>query len=272
MDKVIKVLDVRENSNISIEIVEIPQLKGSQNLENAMQLFLAQQAGLTLKQIRIKLRDGSIKTEAGALYFSKGNINCDTQIGGVGGVIGKMFKSTLNKEAVIKPVYSGYGEVYLEPTFGHFIMLELQNDSIVVDKGMFYCCSAGMKVEPVAQSNISSALLGGEGIFQTEISGTGIVVLEIPVPKEEILMYELKGDRVQVDGNFAILRSKNIRFSVQKSSKSLMGSFMNGEGLLQTFEGTGMVWLAPTAPVYRTLSISGYSGVNITSKSMNNNE
>lgn len=272
MEKVINILDVKKSKQMNIEIIEIPQLKGSQSLENAMQLFLAQQSGLTLKQIRIELNGGSVKTEAGALYFSKGDINCDAQIGGVGGVIGKMFKSTLNKEAVIKPIYSGYGELYLEPTFGHFIMLELEEDSIIVDRGMFYCCSANMKIEPVIQSNISSALFGGEGIFQTEIKGTGIVVLEIPVHKDEILMYELQGERVQVDGNFAILRSKNINFSVQKSSKNLMSSVMNGEGLLQTFEGTGMVWLAPTASVYKTLSSSGYIGVNLASKSMNNKQ
>lgn len=72
-----------------------------------------------------------------------------------------------------------------------------------------------MKVEPVMQKNFSSAMAGGEGLFQTKIEGTGIIALEIPVPQDEILKYELTGDRLQVDGNFAILRSGNIKFSTE---------------------------------------------------------
>lgn len=268
----IKVIDKIEKNDLTIEIIEYSELKGSQSPVTAMEMMFAQQAGMRLRQVRVKLRGGALKTEAGALYFSKGNITCDTKIGGVSGALGQMFKSSLNNESTFKPVYSGQGEIYLEPTFNHFIMLEIDNDSIIVDKGYFYCCSADMKVEPVVQSNISSAVMGGEGLFQTKIQGTGIVVLEIPIPQQEILKYELTGDRLQVDGNFAILRTCNVKFSVQKSSKSLIGSLMNGEGLLQTFEGYGQVWLAPTASVYNRLKLGGYALVNASNKSMNNRQ
>lgn len=268
----IQVVDRIEKRDMTIEIVEYKQLKGSQSPITAMEMMFAQQSGMKLRQVRVTLRGGSIKTEAGALYFSKGHISCDTQIGGISGALGKMFKSTLNSESTFKPVYSGEGEMYLEPTFNHFIMLEIDNDSVIVDKGFFYCCSAGMKVEPVMQGNLSSAVLGQEGLFQTKVEGTGILVLEIPVPQEEILKYEITNDRLQVDGNFAILRTNGIKFSVQKSSKSLIGSFMNGEGLLQTFEGNGQVWLAPTACVYNRLSLGSYGLINGSNKSMNNRQ
>jgi Uncharacterized conserved protein len=268
----VQVIDKIEKRDMTIEVIEFNQLKGSQSPGTAMEMMFAQQAGMRLRQIRINLRGGSIKTESGALYFSKGNISCDTQIGGIGGALGKMFKSTLNSESTFKPVYSGDGEIYLEPTFNNFIMLEIDNDSVIVDKGYFYCCSANMKVEPIMQGNISSAVMGGEGLFQAKIEGTGIVVLEIPVPQQEILKYELTGDRLQVDGNFAILRTGNVKFSVQKSSKSLIGSLMNGEGLLQTFEGNGQVWLAPTACVYNRLALGSFGLVNASNKSMNNKQ
>ena len=69
---------------------------------------------------------------------------------------------------------------------------------------------------------------------------------------------------VKVDGNFAILRSSNINFTVQKSAKGLIGSALGGEGFLQTFEGTGMVWLAPTSPMYNKMAYGGMAGVTMT--------
>ena len=41
------------------------------------------------------------------------------------------------------------GEVWLEPSFKHYILLELKNEEIIVDKGMFYCCSGGVDVKNI---------------------------------------------------------------------------------------------------------------------------
>ena len=100
------------------------------------------------------------------------------------------------------------------------------------------------------QTNLSAAVKGGEGLFQTKLSGTGICILQSPVPSREILKMELHNERLQVDGNFAILRTGDIRFTVEKSTKTILGSMTSGEGLLQTFTGTGTVWLAPTQALH----------------------
>ena len=135
----------------------------------------------------------------------------------------------------------------------------------MVDKGLYYCSIGDIEVKPVMQSNFSSAIAGGEGLFQTEIKGTGVVALEIPVPVDELEIIQLNNEKAQVDGNFALLRSGNIRFSVQKSTKGIIGTMASGEGLLNTFEGTGMLWLAPTAPMYRRICMGGIGySTNIT--------
>ena len=46
-------------------------------------------------------------------------------------------------------------------------------------------------------------------------------------------------------------------FKAEKSSKSWLSSTVAGEGVLQTFSGTGSVWIAPTKGVYESLSRSG---------------
>ena len=59
--------------------------------------------------------------------------------------------------------------------------------------------------------------------------------------------------------NFALMRTGQIEFSVEKSTRSLLGTLTSGEGLLQTFRGTGSVWLAPTQAVHQRLQAGGMS-------------
>lgn len=220
-----------------------------------------------MKQVRIKLRNSSVKTEAGALYFYKGDIESKSDIGGIGGLFKKAVSGSITNESAIKPTYKGSGEIYLEPAFKHYIILEINNDSIIVDKGMFFCCSSSIEVKSFLQKNISSSILGNEGLFQIELSGNGIVVLECNVPKNEIVEFNLShGEELKVDGNFAIARTKGISFSVTKSDKTLFGSAINGEGFLNTFSGEGTIWLAPTQPMYQKMKYSMPTNNN----SMNN--
>lgn len=258
-----RIIDKATFGNDTIEIVELTELKGARTGMTAQQLFYMKQSGVTLKFVRVRLNGGIVTTEAGALYYSKGNIQNNVEVGGVSGVAKKMFKSALTQEKAFNPQYSGVGEVVLEPTFAHYILLELNDESFIVDKSLYYCSIGNVEVKPVAQSNVSSALMGGEGLFQTKITGTGAVVLAIDVPMDEIEIYNLNNERVQVDGNFAILRSSSIKFSVQKSAKGLISSALGGEGFLQTFEGTGMVWIAPTSPAYRKMAFGGMSAVTV---------
>ena len=263
------IIDVEEFNGAKIEIVEITQLNGAKDGHTAEYLYFAKESRVNMKMIRVTLNDSSVMTESGAFYYSHGNIESIVETGGMSGLLKKGVKSMLTNEKAFNPVYRGTGVVVLEPTFSHFVLLKLNQQSFIVDKGMFYCAVGDIETKPVMQSNLSSAIAGGEGIFQTEISGTGVVALEIPVPMDELEVINLKNEKAQVDGNFAILRSGSIRFSVQKSTKGVFGTIVSGEGLLNTFEGTGMVWLAPTAPMYRKISLGGIGYLTNTPTSNN---
>ena len=94
---------------------------------------------------------------------------------------------------------------------------------------------------------MSSAVAGGAGLFNLSLSGTGYAVLESDTPKSELIEIELQDDILRIDGNLAIAWSDSLKFTVERSSKSLIGSMTNGEGLLQTFKGTGKVLMTPIA-------------------------
>jgi len=244
-----EVLDQAKVDGFRVEILAYPSLAGTRDPQTAASLHLAHKAGIRLKQVRITLRDGEAIVESGALHFHHGRIEMESKIGGVAGLGKAMMNKFVTKEAAVMPRYRGVGQVYLEPSFSHFLIYRLNGEELIADKGMFYCGEGTLDVGSALQKNVSSAIFGGEGLFQTRIRGTGICVLESPVPADEVVKIDLKNETLQVDGNFALMRTGQIDFSVEKSTRSLLGTLTSGEGLLQTFRGTGWVWLAPTQEI-----------------------
>jgi uncharacterized protein (AIM24 family) len=88
-------------------------------------------------------------------------------------------------------------------------------------------------------------MLGNEGLFNLCLEGQGIAVLESPVPRDELIEFILENDEVRIDGNYAIAWSKSLDFRVEKSGKSLVGSAVSGEGLVNVYRGTGRILMAP---------------------------
>lgn len=115
----------------------------------------------------------------------------------------------------------------------------------MLDDGLFLACESSLKHKAVMRSNLSSAAAGNEGLFNLGIQGNGIVCLESPCPKEELVEVTLDKDVLKVDGNFAIAWSGSLEFTVERSGKSLLGSAASGEGLVNVYRGTGKVLLAP---------------------------
>lgn len=245
-----------ENDSI-FQILEYENLEGATDVETAFGLNTIRENGIKLKQIRIVLEDSSVILEPGVLSYMKGNIKISSRSGGVFSLGKKIISSKLTGETVFKPTYSGNGEIFLEPSFGNFALIELEDDEIIVDDGLFFACESSVEVGVSMQKNISAALFGDEGFCQTKISGSGIVALEIPVPESEIFKCVLINDTLKVDGNFAVLRTGNIEFTVEKSSKSIVGSVISGEGLVNVYRGSGEVWLIPTKSVYSDLKLNG---------------
>lgn len=255
--KNISVIDSAMTNNVKIEVLQYDKLKGVTPTHMAMNLHYMEQNDVKVRQVVCYMNNGSVTTEAGAMSYYQGPIN---MVSGVtaGNVIGKMFKGAVTGESLSQPVYNGSGMLVLEPSFKHFHLIELkQGEHIVVDKGMFYCATGGVKVEPFLLRSVSSAVLGGEGFFQISLSGEGIVVLETIVPMEEIEVINLNNDVLKVDGNFAILRTGTLEFTVERSAKTLIGSAVSGEGLVNVYRGTGQVWLAPILKVYNNLFMNG---------------
>lgn len=276
-------IGTRENVNVisrftsgglTVEVLEYQKLLGISDIKMASSVYFMEKQNIRVRQIALYLENEKVTIEKGAMSYFQGNIQMVSGVT-VGNALGRMIKGAVTGEQMAQPEYTGTGMLVLEPSFRHYLVLELApGESVIVDDGMFYCAQGSVKVKAVFQKSFSASIAGGEGLVQQQLIGPGLIVLESIVPMEEIDIIQLSNDTLRVDGNFAVLRSSNLQFTVERSAKTLVGSAMSGEGLVNVYRGTGEVWLAPTIKVYNTLAkarangISNTSGMNMnTSKS-----
>ncbi len=209
--------------------------------------YFASQMNVRRRQVLVNLNGTGCTVQAGAMQWMLGNVNMNSGIKGVGNFLGKVASSMVTKESAVKPEYSGNGLLMLEPTYKHILLVDVEKwGSIVLDDGLFLACDSTVNIKTVARSTFSSALLGNEGLFNTCLSGSGIAVLESPVPQAELVQFNLQDDEVKIDGNMAIAWSNSLKFTVERSGKSLIGSAASGEGLVNVYRGTGTILMAPT--------------------------
>ena len=215
--------------------------------ETALQAYFASQMNVRKRQVVCDIAKSNVTVQAGAMQWMVGDVRATTGLKGVGDLFGKAMRGSVTGESAIKPEYTGNGTLVLEPTYKHILLVDLKdwNGSIVLDDGLFLACESTLKHKAVMRSNVSSAVLGNEGLFNLGIQGQGIVCLESPCPREELVEIWLDNDVLKVDGNFAIAWSGSLDFTVERSGKTLLGSAASGEGLVNVYRGTGKVLLAP---------------------------
>lgn len=219
----------------------------SVNPGNAAAAYFSYQMNVRRRQVICDLKKANITLQAGAMQWTVGDVNATTGIKGVGDLFGKALRGKATGESAIKPEYTGNGTLVLEPTYKYILLEDLANwnGTMVLEDGLFLACDSALQQKAIMRSNLSSAVAGGEGLFNLGISGQGVLCLESPCPREELVEIQLQDDILKVDGSYAIAWSGSLSFTVERSGKSLIGSAASGEGLVNVFRGTGRVLLAP---------------------------
>lgn len=69
----------------------------------------------------------------------------------------------------------------------------------------------------------------------------GVFIVESDTAPSDLAYIYLENDVLKIDGSMAVLWSGSLHMTVERSSKSLIGSTMTGDGLLNVFRGTGLV-------------------------------
>ena len=219
---------------------------------NAIDEYFMSKMNVRRRQVVIDIsREHSAVIQAGAMQWMGGNVQATSGVKGLGDLFGKAIKGAVTKETAVKPEYIGEGFLVLEPTYKYIILQDVSkwgSVGMTIEDGMFLACDANVKRNIVARKTLSSAVLGGEGLFNMSLQGNGAVALESNVPEDELIEIELENDELKIDGNLAVCWSSNLDFTVERTTKTLVGSAVSGEGLVNVYRGTGRVLMSPVAP------------------------
>ena len=222
----------------------------SVNFFNAEAEYFGSKMGVHRRQLVIDMNGGNTAVvQSGAMQWMAGNVVATSGVKGVGDFFGKALRGAVTKESAVKPEYKGNGILVLEPTYKHIILVDVEQwgSGVTIEDGMFYACDGTIRQNLISRRNLSSAALGNEGLFNLGLSGRGIAALESYVPEEELICVDLNNDELRIDGNMAVCWSSSLQFTVEMSTRSIVGSAVSGEGLVNVYRGTGRVLMSPVA-------------------------
>lgn len=220
----------------------------SNSMSTAQSAYFASKMNVHKRQVVANLNGNGVVIQSSAMQWFGGNVQASTNIQGAGDFVKKLVGSKVTGESTVKPRYVGNGILVLEPTYKHILLENISNwgGGVVIEDGLFLACNDSLQLKVVARSTLSSAVLGKEGLFNTCITGQeGIAVLESPVPRDELVVIDLENDVVKIDGSYAIAWSPSLQFTVERTTKTLIGSAASGEGLVNVYRGTGRILMAP---------------------------
>ena len=239
------------NSIDNFHVLEYIQ-DASVSLMNAQTEYFMSKMNVRRRQVVIDIdKEHSAIIQAGAMQWMSGNVQATSGVKGVGDFLGKALKGAVTKETAVKPEYVGEGCLVLEPTYKYILLVDLAQwgaEGMTIEDGMFLASDGNVKNKIVTRKNVSSAVLGGEGFFNLSLYGNGVVALESNVPEDELIEVVLENDELKIDGNLAVCWSSNLDFTVERTTKTLVGSAVSGEGLVNVYRGTGRVLMCPVAP------------------------
>ncbi len=186
-------------------------------------------------------------TEKGAMSWMSPNMKMETNAGGFGKALGRMFSG----ESIFLNRYSaqgGPGEIAFAASFpGSIKAYDIApGREIVAQKSSFLASEAGVELSVFFQKKIGSGLFGGEGFIMQKLSGHGTAFLEID---GSVVEYELgSGQSIIVDTGYLAAMDATCSIEIV-TVPGLKNMVFGGEGVFNTvIHGPGKV-LLQTMPI-----------------------
>jgi len=208
------------------------------------------------RQLRITLTGGSAALEPGALQYSIGHLQTEVQKNDPkAGFFRRQIQAAGTGESAFSTIFRGNGMIFTELTHKHFIIAEMDGpgDALLLDDKAFYACEGTISLKTHMHTSISGIISGlsqGNGLMQPKLEGSGVFVVESPVPVDEIEEVELDGtNELVVDGDLMLMYSATLQVQLRPLVSGLRNALRSGEGMVFVLRGRGTAWLLPTSRV-----------------------
>ena len=181
-------------------------------------------------------------TERGSMSFMSPNMQMETEAGGIGKALGRMFSG----DSIFRNIYSAQGSegmIAFASSFpGSIVPFEIApGREIIVRKSGFLASEMSVEISVHIQKKLSSGFFGGEGFIMQKLSGRGTAFVEID---GAVLEYELAaGQSMVIDTGYLAAMEASCSMDIQ-SVKGVGNMVLGGEGLFNTkVTGPGKIWL-----------------------------
>ncbi|MCI8858379.1 MAG: TIGR00266 family protein [Lachnospiraceae bacterium] len=185
----------------------------------------------------------SMYTQSGGMAWMSEGVAMDSNMrGGLGKSIGRMFSGESLFMATYKAERPGAMIAFASTVAGEVLPIDVgATGGMICQKGAFLCAQESVTLSVALTKKLSAGLFGGEGFILQDITGKGMVFLEIDGNKVEKNLGP--GEVIKVDTGNVVAFEKSIKYEIE-TVKGLKNIFFGGEGLFLTkLTGPGRVIL-----------------------------
>ncbi len=169
------------------------------------------------------------------------NVETTSKSKGGGGGIVKGLKRMLSGESLFLNHFTatqpGQTLIIGPRLLGDIIHFPLSGGSMVVQGSSWLASATGIEIDSTWQG-LGNALFSGESMFWVKCTGVGDLFLN---SFGAIYPVDVQGEYV-VDTGHIVAFEDTLQFRIGKAGKSLVGSFLGGEGLVCKFSGQGKLY------------------------------
>ena len=198
--------------------------------------------GDTLPVVICHLNKGEkMISDSGAMAWMDPCMKMETNGGGAGKIIGRMFSGetlfrnsyTANKDGLIAFASSFPGKI---------VAIDVEpGKEVIIQKSAFLASEENVETSVCFNKKFSSGIFGGEGFIMQKLSGDGLAFLEID---GSVMEYELAiGESMLINTGYLAAMSESCKLKVETVA-GLKNKFFGGEGFFNTaVSGPGHVWI-----------------------------
>ena len=185
----------------------------------------------------------SMYTQSGAMAWMSDGIAMNTSTnGGLLKGMGRMFAGESLFMANYTAQVPGATMAFASTVAGEIMPINVgETGGLICQKGAFLCAEPGVNLNITFTKKFSSGFFGGEGFILQDISGQGMVFLEIDGDK--VVKELAPGEVLKVDTGNVVAFERSVRYEIE-TVKGFKNIFLGGEGLFLTkLVGPGKVIL-----------------------------
>ena len=157
----------------------------------------------------------SMYTQSGGMAWMTEGVAMDSNMrGGLGKSLGRMFTGESLFMATYKAERAGSSVAFASTVAGEILPVNVgESGGLICQKGAFLCAQESVQLSVEFNKKISAGLFGGEGFILQNISGSGMVFLEIDGNK--VVKDLAPGEVLKVDTGNVVAFEKTVSYEIE---------------------------------------------------------